>query len=157
MLRKLGSTMLILLSVLTLSAAVPPVRETSTAAVPESASAAKVETKTSYKDLRAMAEEVKGERLNLKEKLTLSIAAKAMNKASKKSGHSASSSGEKSKLVAVILCLFLGGLGIHRFYLGYTLIGVIQLLTLGGLGIWALIDLIRIAVGDLEPKDGSYS
>ncbi len=27
---------------------------------------------------------------------------------------------------------FFGSLGIHRFYLGYTLIGVIQLLTFGG-------------------------
>ena len=38
----------------------------------------------------------------------------------------------KSKLTAILLCLFLGSLGIHRFYLGYTLIGVIQLLTFGG-------------------------
>lgn len=68
----------------------------------------------------------------------------------------ASGSG-KSQLVAVLLCIFLGCLGVHRFYLGYTAIGIIQLITLGGCGIWALIDLIRIAVGDLEPKDGPYS
>lgn len=66
-------------------------------------------------------------------------------------------SGGKSQLVALILAIFLGALGIHRFYLGYTLIGIIQLLTAGGLGIWLLIDIIRIATGDLEPKDGSYS
>jgi hypothetical protein len=53
--------------------------------------------------------------------------------------------------VAFILCLFLGVFGIHRFYLGYPLIGVLQILTLGGLGIWALIDLVRIATGDLGP------
>jgi TM2 domain-containing membrane protein YozV len=51
----------------------------------------------------------------------------------------------------------LGGLGIHRFYLGYTWQGVVQLLTLGGLGIWVLIDFIRIIIKDLEPKDGSYN
>ena len=61
----------------------------------------------------------------------------------------------KSQLIALLLCLFVGGLGIHRFYLGYTTIGVIQLLTLGGLGIWVLIDLIRLITGDLKPKDGS--
>ena len=32
----------------------------------------------------------------------------------------------KSKLTAILLCFFLGSLGIHRFYLGYTIIGVIQ-------------------------------
>lgn len=65
--------------------------------------------------------------------------------------------GGKSQLVALILVIFVGGLGIHRFYLGYTSIGIIQLLTLGGCGIWALIDLVRIATGDLKPKDGDYT
>ncbi|MBI1308210.1 MAG: NINE protein [Bacteroidetes bacterium] len=65
-------------------------------------------------------------------------------------------SGEKSQLVALLLCLFLGELGIHRFYLGYTGIGIIQLLTLGGFGVWALIDLIMIITGDLKPKNGDY-
>lgn len=64
--------------------------------------------------------------------------------------------GGKSQLVALILAIFIGGLGIHRFYLGYTGIGIAQILTLGGLGIWTLIDIIRIAIGDLEPKDGPY-
>ena len=65
-------------------------------------------------------------------------------------------SGSKSQLVAVLLAFFLGGLGIHRFYLGYTWQGVVQLLTLGGCGVWALIDFIRILIGDLGPKDGDY-
>jgi TM2 domain-containing membrane protein YozV len=63
----------------------------------------------------------------------------------------------KSQVVALILCALIGGLGIHRFYLGYTWQGIVQLLTLGGCGVWALIDLIRIITGDLQPKDGSYS
>jgi hypothetical protein len=62
----------------------------------------------------------------------------------------------KSQTTAILLAFFLGGLGIHRFYLGYTGIGIVQLLTLGGLGIWALIDFIRIITGDLTPKDGDY-
>lgn len=65
--------------------------------------------------------------------------------------------GGKSWLVALLLCIFVGGIGIHRFYLGYTTIGIIQLLTLGGCGVWALIDLIRIVIRDLKPKDGDYT
>jgi TM2 domain-containing membrane protein YozV len=61
------------------------------------------------------------------------------------------------QLVALLLVVLVGGLGIHRFYLGYTAIGVIQLLTLGGCGIWALIDLIRIITGDLKPYNGEYT
>lgn len=61
----------------------------------------------------------------------------------------------KSQVVALILVALLGGLGIHRFYLGYTTIGIIQILTLGGCGVWALIDLIRIITGTLKPADGS--
>ncbi len=63
----------------------------------------------------------------------------------------------KSQLIALILCIFVGLLGIHRFYLGYTMEGVVQLLTAGGCGIWSLIDLVRIITGDLKPKDGDYT
>ncbi|MBS7785788.1 TM2 domain-containing protein [Flavobacterium sp. CYK-55] len=65
--------------------------------------------------------------------------------------------GGKSQVMALILCALVGGIGIHRFYLGYIWQGIVQLLTLGGCGIWSLIDLIRIITGDLQPKDGSYS
>ena len=56
-----------------------------------------------------------------------------------------------NQIVALVLCWFLGLIGVHRFYLGDIWQGVVQLLTLGGLGIWTLIDLIRIAIGDLGP------
>lgn len=65
--------------------------------------------------------------------------------------------GGKSQIIALILCIVVGAIGIHRFYLGYIGIGVIQLLTAGGCGIWTLIDLIRIITGDLQPKSGSYT
>ena len=60
---------------------------------------------------------------------------------------------DKQKIVALLLCLFLGGLGAHRFYVGKTGSVVAQLLTCGGLGIWALIDLIMIALGKFTDKD----
>ena len=56
----------------------------------------------------------------------------------------------KSKLTAILLWFFLGSLGIHSFYLGYTLIGVIQLLTFGGFLIWVIVDLIRLTIGSLK-------
>lgn len=64
---------------------------------------------------------------------------------------------DKSWIAALLICWFVGVLGIHRFYLGYTWQGVVQLLTLGGLGIWTLIDFIRIIVRDLLPADGNYT
>ena len=61
---------------------------------------------------------------------------------------------DKSKTTAILLCLFLGGIGVHRFYLGYTLFGVIQLLTLGVGGIWTLIDFVRLITGSLKDHEG---
>ena len=48
------------------------------------------------------------------------------------------------------ICLFVGYLGLHRFMLGDTINGVLMLLTLGGCGIWAIIDLISIATGNMS-------
>lgn len=62
----------------------------------------------------------------------------------------------KNQTTAILLSLFLGGIGVDRFYLGYTGLGVLKLLTFGGFGIWALIDLIMIITGSLKPKDGEY-
>ena len=61
----------------------------------------------------------------------------------------------KSKVVALSLSIFLGELGIDRFYLGYIGTGILKLITCGGFGIWWLIDLIMIATGKHKPKDGS--
>ncbi len=61
---------------------------------------------------------------------------------------------EKNFVATLLLCLLLGGLGVHRFYVGKIGTGILQLLTLGGVGIWALIDLIMIAVGKFTDKEG---
>ncbi len=61
----------------------------------------------------------------------------------------------KSKMVAMGLCLFMGFVGAHRFYLGYTLQGAIQLFTFGGFGIWYLIDLVMIAMGKMTDAKGN--
>jgi hypothetical protein len=125
---------------LLLTSAIPP---STTPSAPTSLSA-------DYKEAKAQLEQYKGSKLSLKEKIGLKIATKQMQK-------SAAEGGGKSQLVALLLALFVGVLGIHRFYLGYTGIGIIQLLTFGGLGIWALIDLILIITGDLKPKTGDYA
>jgi TM2 domain-containing membrane protein YozV len=51
---------------------------------------------------------------------------------------------DKSRIVALLLCWFLGIFGVHRFYVGKVGTGVLQLVTIGGLGIWTLIDLILV-------------
>ena len=61
---------------------------------------------------------------------------------------------EKKRVVALLLCFFLGGLGVHRFYVGKAGTGVLQIITLGGLGIWVLIDFIMIIVGKFTDKQG---
>lgn len=60
----------------------------------------------------------------------------------------------RSRLVALLLCFFLGALGIHRFYVGKIGTGILWLITLGFLGIGALIDFIMIIVGAFRDKEG---
>ena len=62
---------------------------------------------------------------------------------------------QKDYMVALLLSIFVGQLGVDRFYLGYTGLGIVKLLTFGGFGVWWLIDLIMLAQKKLEPADGS--
>ncbi|TAE49120.1 MAG: TM2 domain-containing protein [Bacteroidetes bacterium] len=63
---------------------------------------------------------------------------------------------DRNWLVALFLCIFLGVLGIHRFYLGYPVWGLIFLFTGGFFGIGYILDLIRIVLHLLGPKRGRY-
>jgi TM2 domain-containing membrane protein YozV len=62
---------------------------------------------------------------------------------------------EKDAVVAIVLDFFLGGLGIHRFYLGTeTLTGIGYILTCGGIfGIVPLIDFVVLIIDnkDISP------
>ncbi|MER7566270.1 TM2 domain-containing protein [Streptomyces sp. NPDC097941] len=55
---------------------------------------------------------------------------------------------DKSKVIAGILQLTLGGFGVGRFYLGNVGMGLAQLFTCGGLGVWSLIDGILLLTGN---------
>ena len=48
----------------------------------------------------------------------------------------------KSKWISFFLCLFLGPLGIHKFYEGRVLLGLVYLFTMGLFGVGVIIDLI---------------
>lgn len=60
----------------------------------------------------------------------------------------------KSRLATTLLAFFLGGIGVHRFYLGKIGTGILMILTLGGLGVWALIDFVMAVAGAMKDKDG---
>ena len=60
----------------------------------------------------------------------------------------------KDFVAMILLCFFLGGLGVHRFYAGKVGTGILMLLTLGGLGIWTLVDFIFIVTGNFRDGDG---
>ncbi|RUR04542.1 DUF4864 domain-containing protein [Legionella sp. km772] len=61
----------------------------------------------------------------------------------------------KSGRQALLLCIFFGPLGIHRFYVGKFFTGMLTLLTGGFLGIWTILDLIRINQNKFTDKEGN--
>lgn len=61
---------------------------------------------------------------------------------------------DKNFIILLLLSIFIGGLGIDRFYLGKIGTGILKLISLGGVGIWWLIDLIIIVSGNMKDAEG---
>lgn len=62
---------------------------------------------------------------------------------------------EKSWVLTFLLALFLGWLGLDRFYTGRWISGLFKLLTMGGWGIWWIIDIILIVYGKTKDVKGN--
>jgi len=61
---------------------------------------------------------------------------------------------EKGFVPTLLLCFFLGTLGVHRFYAGKIGTGILMLITFGGFGIWTIIDFVMIACGAFKDGQG---
>lgn len=61
---------------------------------------------------------------------------------------------QRDWLITLLLSIFLGSLGIDRFYLGYVGLGILKLITGGGFGLWWLIDVILVVMDKMRDADG---
>jgi len=61
---------------------------------------------------------------------------------------------DKEYIIALLFSIFLGYLGIDRFYMGQVGMGIGKLLTGGGCGVWWLIDIILIATRSSNDSAG---
>jgi len=62
---------------------------------------------------------------------------------------------KKSWIGTLLLCFFLGFLGIHRFYTGHVGLGIVYLLTVGFFGIGWFIDFLLILFGAFKDANGN--
>ena len=68
---------------------------------------------------------------------------------------SKSKKSEKDYLGALLLSIFVGMLGVDRFYLGHTGTGILKVLSVGGFGIWFLLDIFLIATEQMKDSEGN--
>ena len=61
---------------------------------------------------------------------------------------------DRDFIAALLLCFFLGVLGVHRFYAGKVGTGLLLLLTGGGFGIWWIVDFVLIATRNFRDGEG---
>lgn len=61
---------------------------------------------------------------------------------------------DKDWTTVLLLSVFIGSLGVDRFYLGHIGLGIAKLVTCGGLGIWHIIDAILIGTRSVRDADG---
>lgn len=59
------------------------------------------------------------------------------------------------KTAALLITIFLGELGVHRFMAGKIGTGIIWLLTFGCFGIGYIVDVVQVATGKFTKKDGT--
>jgi hypothetical protein len=62
----------------------------------------------------------------------------------------------RDRLTALLLCVFTGFLGGHRFYTGHIAVGAIQALTFGGFFCWWLYDLVQIVTEEFLDAEGRF-
>lgn len=62
----------------------------------------------------------------------------------------------KGLTTTLLIAIFFGWIGMHRFYVGKTKTGLLYLFTLGLLGVGWGIDLIRLLMGNFTDKDDNY-
>ena len=72
-----------------------------------------------------------------------------------KTASSSNSDVSSTWLTCLLLCIFLGYLGAHRFYTKKIGTAILMILTLGGCGIWYTIDLIMIIAGKFKDSSGN--
>lgn len=61
---------------------------------------------------------------------------------------------DKNRMTTLLLCVFGGFFGLHRFYVGRVGSGVLWLMTLGVLSVGWIYDLVMIATGEFADDQG---